>query len=325
MPTPEPNSGAQRHIEPIWNALLEAARLVRREETPDAGSAFGVNASGNLYPVPTADRRALLIWEGPIGWIRSTNAPPMTRALLDLYLPICSVSPKSPLTVGHLGQGLDGYIATSSGDSNYVTGPENLLHLHRMRALCDAVLIGAETAATDNPRLTARRADGDNPLRVILDPQRRLAPTLRVFSDHEAPTLLVCDAARVSKTSARIGGADVLGIPSHEGRLDLAGLLEALRARGFVSIFIEGGGRTVSGFLDAGLLDRMQVAIAPIVMGTGRPGIRVLARQRMEACLRPSHRIFIMGRDILFDCDLRGETETVIAEDPDAGGLRRIY
>ncbi len=329
MPAPEPNAtraaGGEDDIELVWGALLSAARLARREQAPNDGSTYGVDSSGALHPVPAADRFALMVWQQPIGWTRATNAPAAVRALLDLYLPICNASAKSPLTVGHLGQGLDGFIATSSGDSNYVTGPENTLHLHRMRALCNAVLVGAETATTDDPRLTTRRANGDNPVRVILDPHRRLAPTLRVFSDRKAPTLLVCDEALVSKTSERSAAADVLGIPLHSGRLDLESLLEALHARELVSVFIEGGGSTVSGFLEAGLLDRLQVAVAPLVTGAGRPGLQLPGRRDIKECLRPPHRIFSMGADILFDCDLRGDTERPGVEHPEAGGLRRIY
>ncbi len=191
-----------------------------------------------------------------------------------------------------------------------------------MRALCDAVLVGAETVATDDPQLTTRRAEGENPVRIILDPQLRLAPTLQVFSDQKAPTLLVCDEARMADVSKRIAAADVLGIPMKAGRLDLASLLDALHSRGLVLIFVEGGGTTVSSFLEAGLLDRLQVAIAPLITGVGRPGIRLTEKQNIEECLHPPHRIFSMGADVLFDCDLRGN-----AEQPGklGGGLSRIF
>lgn len=306
----------------VWRALLSAAGWAKREE--GHARAYGLDSSGCLQPLPVADSRTLIIWQEPNGWIRSTNAPSAVRALLDLYLPICNASRKTPLTVGHLGQGLDGYIATSSGDSNYVTGPENILHLHRMRALCDAVIVGAETVARDDPRLTTRRATGDNPVRVILDPQRRLTPSHFVFSDKAAPTLLVCDEAHVSRTPEQIGAADVLGVPLQAGRFDLEALIKELHARDLVSVFVEGGGNTVSAFLEAGLLDRLQVAVAPLITGAGRPGIRSVARQQMKECLRPPHRIFAMGSDILFDCDLRCDTKARGAELPVTGGLSRI-
>ena len=85
------------------------------------------------------------------------------RAMIDLYLPICSATDAHPITVGHLGQSLDGFIATHAGESQFVTGEENILHLHRMRALCDAVVVGAGTVAADDPQLTTRHVSGAEP------------------------------------------------------------------------------------------------------------------------------------------------------------------
>ena len=68
-------------------------------------------------------------------------------------------------------------------------------------------------------------------------------------------------------------------------------------------------GATVSRFLEADLLDRLQVAVAPLVTGSGRPGVSLPARDTIAECLRPSHRVFAMGSDVLFDCDLRAAAE----------------
>src|SRR5690606_41318717 len=93
--------------------------------------------------------------------------------------------------------------------------------------------------------------------------------------------------------------------PARDGRSALAVLLAARRARGLGSIFVEGGGTPVARFLEAKLLDRLQAAIAPLVIGGGRPGLDVPGCDRMEDCLRCAHRIFRMGDDVLIDCDLR--------------------
>jgi riboflavin-specific deaminase-like protein len=311
-------------IQEIWGALLMAARWVRQAPAPKEGSCYAADSAEGLRPVPAGSPNELMQWQPPQGWIAAANVPPAAAALLDLYLPICNASVHAPLTVGHLGQGLDGYIATSSGDSNYVTGPANLLHLHRMRALCDAVLVGAETVAKDDPQLTVRRAGGSNPVRVILDPQRRLTETFGVFTDGDAPTLLVCDAARAAQPGERVGTAEVLGIPRGADGLDLDTLLNALHARQLYAVFVEGGGKTVSAFLEQGLLDRLQIAVAALVTGAGRPGITLPARQRMHECLRLPHRVFTMGDDVLFDCDLRRVGESSDTERPAAADLIRV-
>ncbi len=326
MPVPTahgPGLDGGAEVERAWSALLWAADRVRRKASPADGFACGFR-DGRMSPVAAADPSALLVWRKPEGWSRAATAPAAVHALLDLYLPVCNSGGRSSLTVGHLGQGLDGHIATSGGDSFYVTGPENLLHLHRMRALCDAVVVGAGTVAADNPQLTARRAAGTNPVRVILDPNRRLSAEHGVFCDEQAATLLVCNNARLSNDAERIGSAEVLGIPFRAGRFQLEALMAALHARRLNAVFVEGGGYTVSAFLEAGLLDRLQVAIAPLLIGAGRPGIRLVGSPRLTDCLRPPHRIFAMGQDVLFDCDLRAHDDTD-AERPQRGRLSRVF
>jgi riboflavin biosynthesis pyrimidine reductase len=69
-------------------------------------------------------------------------------------------------------------------------------------------------------------------------------------------------------------------------------------------VFIEGGGVTVSAFLEANLLDRLQIAVAPVLIGDGRPAIRLPAHTHLRDCRRPAYRVFRMGGDVLFDCEL---------------------
>lgn len=230
-------------------------------------------------------------------------APPAIDAtLLDLYGPLLAAPRDALLVVGHLGQSLDGFIATDSGDSRFITGHDNFLHLHRMRALCDAVIVGAGTVAADDPRLTTREVPGPNPLRVVLDPRRRLAAHHQLFRDGAAPTLLV-HAAGAPATAP--SGVETLAVPEADGgALDLAALAAALRARGCRRAFVEGGARTVAGFLQAGLLARLQVTVAPLLIGSGRPSIRLPGAASLAACLRAGHRVFRMGGDMLFDLDL---------------------
>jgi diaminohydroxyphosphoribosylaminopyrimidine deaminase / 5-amino-6-(5-phosphoribosylamino)uracil reductase len=262
--------------------------------------------------------------EGLVDGLRKASVPleDPRRTLLDLYLPITGVRPDHAITIGHLGQSLDGFIATPSGDSCYVTGSENILHLHRLRALCDAVIVGARTAQEDDPQLTTRLVRGRNPVRVILDPQGRLTPTLRVFSDATAPTLRVCASGSAGAAQARSRGEDVLEVPANCGRLDLHELVAQLHARGCWRLLVEGGGVTVSSFLEAGLLDRLHVAVAPLLIGEGRPAIRLAARQRLKDCLTVQPRIYRTGSDILYDCDLRASTPQ--SAEPDSGGVYRI-
>jgi riboflavin biosynthesis pyrimidine reductase len=121
-----------------------------------------------------------------------------------------------------------------------------------------------------------------------------------VFNDRAALTLRACAAGK-GVTAA----AEVLEVAVCGAGLDLKDLLGQLHARGYCRIFVEGGGVTVSSFLEAGLLDRLHIAVAPLLIGDGRPSVRMLPHARLQDCLRLNHRVYRAGEDILFDCDLR--------------------
>jgi riboflavin-specific deaminase-like protein len=178
-----------------------------------------------------------------------------------------------------------------------------------MRALSDAIIVGAETIAADDPKLTTRLVAGESPVRVVLDPRRRLRTDYEVFNDGAAPTLLICARERLQGVRERHGQAAVLGVASSNGRLDLAAVLRCLWQRSLFVTFVEGGGLTVSAFAQARLLDRLQIAVAPLVIGRGRPGLQLPPTARMVDCLRPRHRVFRMGSDILFDCEPKSISE----------------
>src|SRR5689334_1324459 len=169
-------------IDEAWAIVLAAADEAERLDGAARGSSYAL-ADGGLRRVADGDRGAVLAWRPGEGWAAALPAADPRHALIDLYLPICSATDARPITVGHLGQSLDGFIATHAGESQYVTGEENIHHLHRLRALCDAVVVGAGTVAADDPQLTTRHVSGPSPVRVVLDPSRRLADHYRVFTD----------------------------------------------------------------------------------------------------------------------------------------------
>jgi diaminohydroxyphosphoribosylaminopyrimidine deaminase/5-amino-6-(5-phosphoribosylamino)uracil reductase len=128
-----------------------------------------------------------------------------------------------------------------------------------------------------------------------------------VFTDAAANTLYVCGKSAVRDGDTHVGQAAVIAVDDEGDRLDVTAVLEVLRARGCHRIFVEGGGVTVSMFLEANALDRLQIAIAPLLIGDGRPAIRLAPRLALSDCHRPRYRVFRMGADVLFDCDLRSD------------------
>jgi diaminohydroxyphosphoribosylaminopyrimidine deaminase / 5-amino-6-(5-phosphoribosylamino)uracil reductase len=299
-PMLDPENGAAI----AWKIVLAAADRAEQLADSEQLVTYSLGDDAELSMVPDGHPDALIAWRPGIGWEALLPAGDPRHALVDLYLPVCSATASRPITVGHLGQSLDGFIAMPDGESQFVTGRENLLHLHRMRALSDAVIVGAGTVAADDPLLTTRDVPGPSPLRVIFDPGRRLGDAYRVFSDDSAATLYACGQSRLQPGESHVGRATILALESGEGTHAME-LLSALRERGCSRIFVEGGGVTVSAFLEANLLDRLQMAIAPLIIGDGRPAIRLPPAPALSACRRPRYRVFRMGGDVLFDCDLK--------------------
>jgi diaminohydroxyphosphoribosylaminopyrimidine deaminase/5-amino-6-(5-phosphoribosylamino)uracil reductase len=306
-----------------WAVAHAAARAIGSFDA-DIPGLFSLTASGDLQRVADDDPDAILSWDPPTGWQSAQGAGELNRDLLELYLPISSATVARPITIGHLGQSLDGFIATHSGDAISVTGPENILHLHRLRALCDAVVVGSATVAADNPRLTTRLVTGSNPVRVILDPDCRLPQAHTVFNDKAARTLRACAAGSAASAAARARGEETLEVAASDGALDLEDLLRQLHALGYSRVFVEGGGVTVSSFLTAGLLDRLHIAVAPLLIGEGRPAIRLPPQARLQDCLRLQSRVYSAGTDILFDCDLRAAPGRPNGHGDPSAAVRRV-
>ncbi len=216
------------------------------------------------------------------------NQSRVPRALFEPLL-----QPPDPVfVVGHLAQSLDGCVALQNGESQWISGPEDRLHTHRLRAICDAVVVGVRTLLEDDPLLTVRHCIGPDPVRVLLDPRGRAGRELRVFRGGP-PTWRLCGRAESEHDIA---------LPLRDGHFHPMDVLEALHERGIRRVLVEGGGVTLSHFLRAGCLHRLHLVVSPILLGGGRrafptPLVDCLAKAR-----RFSTRPIPLGRDWLFDC-----------------------
>ena len=226
---------------------------------------------------------------------------PSIERLLELYLPLCLGKASNDLVIGHVAQSLDGQIATSTGASCFITGQQDLVHTHRLRALFDVVLVGRGTITCDDPRLTTRLVPGRNPTRVVLDPGLRAPVDRQVFCDGVAPTLLFCAPGREHSRRPQ-DQVEVIEVSSTGPVLPPLEILARLKSRGLRRVFVEGGGVTISRFLEVGLLGRMHIAISPLFLGQGRPGFVLPKIDGLEHALRPHVRRFMLGDDTLFDC-----------------------
>ena len=230
------------------------------------------------------------------GWNEVPHRIRCGRALGDPWESLFGPLRPSSIVVGQLGQSLDGRIATEPGQTTLINGPEGIAHLHRLRALVDAVVVGAGTVRVDDPQLTVRHVEGPNPVRVVIDPRGTLPAQSRAFAADGVHRIVITRQQGRSINS----GIETIALPDTDGLIDPAAILDALQDRGLNRILVEGGGRTVSTFLSAGCLDRLHVMVAPMILGSGVAGLDL-----SPAALQVPMRAHTIGSDVLYDCDLR--------------------
>ena len=170
--------------------------------------------------------------------------------------------PRPVVTLGY-AQTLDGRLATSTGSSRWISAHESLRFSHELRAEHDAIMVGAGTVCTDDPRLTVRLAAGRNPLRVVVDSTLRTPLTAAVLTEGAAPGTVFAVTDRVSaakRDKVRALGATVLCLPTDAGgRVGLIALLAALHKMGIGSVLVEGGAQMITALLQVRLVDRLVV------------------------------------------------------------------
>jgi riboflavin-specific deaminase-like protein len=212
------------------------------------------------------------------------------------------------VVVAQIGQSLDGRVATESGHSHYINGPAGLAHLHRLRALVDAVVIGVGTALADDPQLTVRRVSGPQPARVVIDARGRLPSGAKLLARDGVRRLVVTGAGAKPPLPSDI---EIVGLSKTNGHIAPATILAALAERGLRRILIEGGADTVSRFLAAQCLDRLHIIVAPIILGSGRASFTLPPIDRVDEAVLTPIGVHRLDDEVLFDCDLSGQRVAV--------------
>jgi riboflavin-specific deaminase-like protein len=230
-----------------------------------------------------------------IGALRRSH--PVTHAS---FTPLLCSDPALPFVVAQLGQSLDGRIATSTGDSRYISGDCALDHLHGLRAHVDAVVVGIGTVLADDPQLTVRRVPGNSPVRVVIDPNGKLPDSARCC---DAPCLVIRSNDKPVPDSVE----RIHMTADDNGQIAPSKIVEMLFKRGLRRILIEGGSDTISRFMDADCIDRLHVLIAPVIIGSGKPSLDLAPIDLLSKARRPPSDVYVLpSGDVLFDCDLKG-------------------
>lgn len=219
----------------------------------------------------------------------------------DCLRVIQNAEPGRPFVVAQLGQSLDGRIALPSGESRWINNSAALDHLHRLRAVVDAVIVGIGTALEDDPMLNVRRVSGPNPARVVIDPRGRLKAGAKLLAEDGAQRVVVTRPG-----VAQIDGVTQVVIEDRAGGFSPHDIVAVLSAHGFRRLLVEGGAQTVSSFIDAGALDRLHLLVATCLLGSGKTGINLAPLRVLADARRPRAQVHILDDgDVLFDCDMR--------------------
>src|SRR3954466_14796758 len=204
---------------------LHERPLITEEHAPHlpvAGSARREDMADQVEP-DNPSGNALHWFQVPSNF--RTRSESLPQPWEDRFGPLRQGTVDDLVVVGQIGQSIDGRIATVTGHSKYINGPAGLAHLHRLRALVDAVLVGIGTAVADDPQLTVRRIAGPNPARIVLDPRGRLPPGARVLAEDGVRRLIVTTQGVRPSFGA---GVEIVEVPAANGEIAPAAILGAL-------------------------------------------------------------------------------------------------
>ncbi len=220
-----------------------------------------------------------------------------------------------PFVTLKIAQSADGYIAAPNGDSKWISSNDSRTEVHRWRSRQDAVLVGRNTAMHDNPSLTVRMVEGRQPWRVVIDGPLELPANLNLFSDqHEEKTIVVTHnktkADEVADPMLKMLQSNyfrgkVMVVEEESGHTNLDQMMESLAGEGITSLLVEGGRELSTALLRQNLVDRLQLFIAPKLLGGGTKSVQGLGMNRMEDLV--PFRTFTwsrVGPDMLLTADL---------------------
>ena len=219
------------------------------------------------------------------------------KILMESYLQIIFNKSKYPYIFGHLAQTLDGYIATESGESRYISSIDNLEHLHMLRAISDVVLVGSNTVKFDNPKLTTRLVKGPNPMRVVIDKNDIIKNSCNLLKNKDRKGF------KVVSDKLKPNGKNIFSLPLKKDEFRITDIISLLKSLGNKIIFIEGGGNIISHFYRKKFLHRLHLCISPILIGRGINSFIIDKDVKINEAKIKKISYIKMGKDIL--CNIK--------------------
>ena len=188
-----------------------------------------------------------------------------------------------PYVTVKFAQSIDGRIATAAGHSRWISSPQSLKFAHKLRAINDAVLVGANTLERDDPLLTTRLVKGSNPVRIVLTKSSKLNFKSRLFNDNTARTIVA--AGRNSRMKPK-DNYEIMYLKRQSGALSLRDLLKKLGKMGIMTLLVEGGSEVITSFLKQKLADKVIICVAPIMIGRGVNSTGDLGIKKVSGALK---------------------------------------
>jgi len=276
--------------EEIWDALLKLRRF-QSDERQVIGWSFcehGFTCHHSMTSLLTCNPKALLVRSSIVvqcmgkGWnsiilpfedLKLLYKSSLSKEVVDmlkLYSPLSVMhfyKREKPFVIVHVAASLDGKMATHLGDSKWIGNQENLIHSHRLRALVDGILVGAQTVKNDKPSLNVRHVKGENPTRLVISNHSKDFSGLREIEGTK--TFLVREEC-YKKEDKYDCFDEVIYFAGGSEAKKVDGLLQGLYDKGIETILIEGGSETISSVFNSGEVDVFQVHYAPIILGSGK-------------------------------------------------------
>jgi GTP cyclohydrolase II len=211
-----------------------------------------------------------------------------------------------PVVVVKYAQTLDGRIATTSGDARWISGAPERRISHALRAASDAVMVGIGTVLCDDPQLTVRMVPGASPMRVVLDSTLRIPPDAQLLQPDAGTTVITTARSSPARRSElRDRGVTVHVVAGDERGVDIRAGLAALRTSGVEVVLVEGGSGVITSLLRARCVDRVVVAVAPLIIGEGTAAVADLGTNLVADAIRLSNRSIVpIGDDVLLAWDV---------------------
>lgn len=308
----------------IWNALLALTNAIKKYTIPIHYCYLQMGNEPKVFinqmPSVQAENQAVVIVVSealdtsffkkniPIFKLRGKSQAKLEQSqLVDhpsilfknlaIYLPYCFLSYLArqagrAMAVSHFAQTLDAKIATHTGDSKWIGNPENLIHAHRMRALCDAILIGKQTLQADQPSLTVRHVKGSNPQKVVI--ASSTADYSSLLHNEQEEVLVLSHQPQTSSPQINCVHLSTANSNGHIHGLDI---LKCLYDQGYHSVYIEGGAVTTSNFLKDRAIDIVQLHYSPQIFGSGISAIQLPQIDEVGQAIRFEQSVFYMVGD----------------------------